>query len=216
MFGGNQNFDELKRQDYYGVFVSSAKSPADCTSTIDKLEEAGFAGSLTVYTPDFSGLNPEPYYVVTTGLYISESDAKQTLSGVKAAGFKDAYVKCAGSYIGDRYWYTMHDGEKIDVLKDGVMLRDVSLSIPYRTDGESVNADLLVTEDAVFDRSADLEFFGNYEKGDTPYEWIVRNYKLMHEDTDKYLMNGPALSGVFEVGLEDSTITTYYGSYWWD
>ena len=102
------------------------------------------------------------------------------------------------------------------MLSDGVMIRGVSLAIPYSTDGEPIDADLLVTKDTIFDRSADFEAFGNYEKGDTPYEWIVRNYKLMNDDPDEYLMNGPALSGIFEVGLDNNKITTYYGSYWWD
>lgn len=216
MFGGNQNYDELKRQEYYGVFVSSAKSSEGCTPTVDKLEEAGFVREPVVYTPDFSELNPQPYYVATAGMFTSENDANETLAKVKKAGFTDAYVKYAGTYIGEKYWYTMHGGEKIDVLKDGVMLGGVSLSIPYLTYGESINAYLLVTEDTVFDSSADLGSFGNYEKGDTPYEWIVRNYKLMNDDPDKYQMNGPALSGVFEIGLEDNKITTYYGSYWFD
>lgn len=216
MFGGNQNFDELKRQDYYGVFVSSSKSAEACTPAINKLEEAGFAGGFTVFTPDFNSLNPEPYYAVATGLFISERDAMEALSEVKAAGFTDAYVKYAGSYTGDRYWYTMRGGEKIDVLKDGVMLSGVSLTIPYHTDGEPVTAYLIVTRNTVFDKSADPESFGNYEKGDTPYEWIVRNYNLMSDDPDQYQMYGPALSGVFEVGLDDNKIRTYYGSYWWD
>ena len=38
----------------------------------------------------------------------------------------------------------------------------------------------------------------------------------MNDDPDEYLMNGPALSGIFEVGLDNNKITTYYGSYWWD
>ncbi len=96
------------------------------------------------------------------------------------------------------------------------MLNGVSLTIPYHTDGETVTADLIVTEDTVFDRSTDPESFGNYKKGDTPYEWIVRNYNLMKDDPDQYQMYGPALSGVFEVGLDDNKITAYYGSYWWD
>ena len=216
MFGDGQHYEELTLQDYYGVFVSSAKSLEGCTPTINRLEEAGIIESFTVYTPDFDHLNPEPYYVVTTGLYISENEAEEALSEVKAAGFKDAYAKYAGSYTGDRFWYTMHDSEKIDVLKDGVMLRGVSLTIPYRTDGEPVTAYLLVTEDTVFDRSTDLESFGNYKKGDTPYEWIIRNNNLMNDNPDRYQMYGEALSGVFEVGLDDNKITAYYGSYWWD
>ena len=153
---------------------------------------------------------------MTTGLYISESDAKEALAEVKEAGFPEAYVKNAGSYTGDRFWYTMRGSEEIEVLEDGVMLRGVSLSIPYFSDGEPVTVDLLVTEDAVFDKTAELEFFGNSKKGDTPYEWIVRNLNLMHDDPDQYLMNGPALLGIFEVDRDDNKVSTYYGSYWWD
>ena len=216
MFGGNADLEELTSQDYYGVFVSTSKASEKLEPVIDKLEKAGFTESCTVYTPDFSGLNPEPYYAATTGLYTSESGAKEVLSDVKAAGYNDAYVKYAGKYIGDRFWYVANGSEKIEVLKDGVMLRGVSLSIPYNSEGDAVAADLLVPRDSVFDGSADTESFGNCEKGDTPYEWIVRNYDLMKEDTDQYLMYGPALSGVFEVGIEDNKITKYYGSYWWD
>ena len=216
MYGGYQNYDELKSQDYYGVFVSASKDKDECAGAVEKLEGAGFNGSFLVYTPDFSGLNPEPYYAATTGLYTTESDAKETLSEVKASGFADAYVKHAGTYMGDKYWYTMYSGENITVLKDGVMLQDVSLSIPYPAMGEPVKCNLLVSGDAVFDASAETGSFGNYEKGDTPYKWIIRNYKLMSEDTDRYLENGPALAGVFEVSLENTKITSYYGSYWWD
>ena len=216
MYGISRDIGELTSQDYYGVFVSSSTAPEKLDPVMGKLEKAGFLESCTVYTPDFSGLNPEPYYVAVTGMYTSASDAGKVLFKVKDAGFKDAYVKYAGTYTGDKFLYTMHGGETVDVLKDGVMLRGVSLIIPYRTEGGEVTADLFVSKDAVFDKTADTASFGNYEKGDTPYEWIVRNYKLMNEDTDRYLMNGPALSGVFEVGIEDNKITTYYGSYWWD
>ena len=216
MFWGNADTCELTSKEHYGVFVSSAKSPEKLEPVMDKLEEAGFTECCIVYTPDLSGLNPEPYYVAATGLYSSEIRAEEVLSKVQAAGFKDAYAKNAGSYTGDRFWYTANGSETIEVLNDGVMLGNVSLTIPYRVEGDALTADLLVPKDAVFDGSADTGSFGNYEKGDTPYEWIIRNYDLMKEDTEQYLMNGPALSGVFEVGIKDNKITTYYGSYWWD
>ena len=161
-------------------------------------------------------LAEEPYYVAAAGLYSTKSRAEEVLSKVQAAGFKDAYAKNAGSYTGDRFWYTANGSETIEVLNDGVILGNVSLTIPYSVEGDALKADLLVPKDAVFDESADTGSFGNYEKGDTPYEWIIRNYDLMKEDTEQYLMNGPALSGVFEVGIKDNKITTYYGSYWWD
>lgn len=216
MYGSSQDYGELKSQDYFGVFVSSAKSPEDCSETINRLEEAGFSRSVIVYTPDFSNLNPEPYYSVTPGLYMSENSANEALSKVKAAGFTDAYVKNAGSYTGDRYWYTMNGSDRIDVLKDGLLLSGVSLTIPYPTVEESVTAYLLVTEDTVFDEAAVFESFGNYTMGDSPYEWMIKNYSLMNDNPDQYQAKGSPLSGVFEVGLENNKITTYYVCYWWD
>ncbi len=216
MFGQSTDISELTSRDYYGVFVSSAKDQAKLEPVIEKLERAGFEDSLAVYTPDFANLNPEPYYVAATGLYASESDAAEALSAVKAAGFKDAYLKYAGTYIGDRFRYTMIAPDNIEVLKDGVVLRGVSLTIPYYADGDAITADLFVSKDAVFDAAALTDTFGNYENGETPYEWLVKNFNLMNEDVDRYLMDGPALSGIFEVGIENNMIMKYYGSYWWD
>ena len=96
------------------------------------------------------------------------------------------------------------------------MLRGVSLTTPYASGADALTADLFVSKDAVFDPSADTGSFGNYEDGDTPYEWIVRNYDMMNEDGERYMMNGPALSGVFEVGIKNNMVMKYYGSYWWD
>ncbi len=112
-YGYDQDNEEPASQDYYGVFVSSSKDQDKCASVIEKLEKAGFTGSLVVYTPDFSGLNPEPYYVAATGLYASESDAEEALSKVKDAGFADAYMKHAGSYIGEESWNTRY-GDSIE------------------------------------------------------------------------------------------------------
>ena len=216
MFGGNTYYEDITSQDYYSVFVSSSKDRDQVEDFPEELEAAGITGSFLLFTPDFDQLNPEPYYAVATGLYTSEDDADKALSDVRAAGFTDAYVKPAGSYIGKKLWYTMLGDETIELLEDGVMLRGVSVTIPYPTDGDAVISDLFVPKNAVFDEAADTDSFGNYESGDTPYEWIIRNYELKNEDIDQYLMYGPALSGVFEVGIEDNRITKYYGSYWWD
>ena len=51
-----------------------------------------------VYTSDFEELNPEPYYVVTAGLFTTEEEANEALDKAKASGFTDAYVKYAGSH----------------------------------------------------------------------------------------------------------------------
>ncbi len=202
--------------EYYGVFVASFKTAEECVDTEMKLDDAGYVLCPVVYTPDFSNLNPEPYYVVTAGLYGSKEDAEETLSDVKAAGFKDAYIKNTGKYIGDRSWYWLYGGEQIEVSEDKVILHNLSVTIPYMVDDEPAKMNLTVDKDTVFDSSAEMQFFGNYEKGESPYEWIVKNYRSMSEDPDKYMESGPALTGIFEVGLDGDRVTRYYGSYWWD
>jgi hypothetical protein len=203
--------------DVYGVFVMSAKDKEKCVEMEMKLEDAGFDDDIMLYTPDFSGLNPEPYYVVSAGLFETETEANSRLKEVQAAGFKDAFVKLAGKYIGNRYNYTLFDSEDMEILKDCVIIHGVNVSIPYWIEGSnSVTMDLYVYEDAEFAADGDLDSFSNYEKGDTPYKWIVKNINLLKTDTDAYMAEGPALSGVFEVALEGNKITAYYGSYWWD
>lgn len=202
--------------EYFGVFIASYKNRDDCIKTEQKLEDAGYYYSPVVYTPDFSKLNPEPYYVVAAGLYDSQQDAEEMLAKVKADGFKDAYVKNAGTYTGDRSWYWLYGDEEIEILKDCVILHDVAVTIPYMTAGDAVKMDLYVDENAVFDESAEMDFFGNYEKGQTPYKWIVKNYNLLTEDPETYSANGPALNGIFEVTLDGDHVRSYYGSYWWD
>ena len=110
----------------------------------------------------------------------------------------------------------MHDADNIEVLKDCVVLRGVRLSIPYPGCALDHLTDLLVMKDTVFDSKAEMSSFGNYEKGDSPYEWIIRCLELKENDINMYLMYGPALSGVFEVSLDGNKIKAYYGSYWWD
>ncbi len=205
-----------KGGDHYGVFVMSAKDPDDCVGTEIKLEDAGFDDDLLIYTPDFSALNPEPYYVVSCGLFETKDEADRRLKEVVAAGFADAYVKPAGKYIGNKYLYTMYGTEGIEILKDCVILHDVDVSLPYPTGDDSSKMDLYVYENAQFDKDADTDTFANYEKGDTPYRWIVKNQELLRTDPDAYSLNGPALSGVFKVSIEGDEILSYYGSYWWD
>ena len=215
-YGKSYEIEDLKKTEYYGVFLSAFENPDDCADTESKLEEAGYMFCPVVYTPDFSELNPKPYYCVTAGLFTTQEKAEEVLADIKKAGFADAYVKNAGRYIGDTMQYLDYGSNEIEVLYDRVILRGVSVSIPYVTDADAVTTDLFVYKDAVFDSSAQMQYFGNYEKGDTPYEWIARNRELMTSDPDKYQENGPALAGVFEVSLDGRIVTAYYGSYWWD
>lgn len=201
--------------DVFGVFLGAYKSPRECDPLVEKLENAGYILTPVVYTPDFSELNPEPYYAVTAGLFSKRQDADSALEEVIAAGFKDAYVKYAGEYIGGRYYYTMTDDGNIDIYEDHVILRDVDVSLPYPV-GLRCNTDLVVDKNTVFSDSADMQFFGNYTDGMSPYEWIVKNREFMKDNPDKYISQGAALLGIFEVSLDGNKIDEYYGSYWWD
>ena len=146
----------------------------------------------------------------------SREVAFEALAEAKAGGFTDAYVKYAGSYTGDTIWYYMYGTDGIEILKDGIILHDVEVTIPYRTDGDPMKTDLFVSEDAVFDKKADTASFADYRKGDTPCKWIVRNYNLMNDDYDEYMSKGQILSGVFEVSVDGDIVKSYIQSFWWD
>jgi hypothetical protein len=90
----------LEGVEYYGVFVAAYKTEHECSDLKTDLLNKGFDAAV-IYTPDYSGLNPQPYYVVSPGLFTSEAEAKDCLALVKAAGYNDAYVKFAGEYIGN-------------------------------------------------------------------------------------------------------------------
>lgn len=208
--------DEVYDSDYYGVFVASFKEREQCLDTLVKLEAADYRLCPVVYTPDFTELNQEPYYVVTAGLFSTKDRAEETLEDVKKAGFNDAYVKYAGKYKGDKLWYTLYGGNNIEVKDSRIIIHDADVTIPYSSDATPVRMDLVIDKDTDFDIDADLHFFGNSESGDTPYDWIARNHRMINEDPEKYVESGPALSGIFLVKLDGNRIARYYECYWWD
>jgi|GEM_PF-3660929 len=91
---------EASQGNYYGIFAAASKDIDECTKIVDKLKDAGFQSTYIIYTPDFSKLNQEPYYAVTTGFYPTEQAAEEILASVKANGFADAYVRYTGTYAG--------------------------------------------------------------------------------------------------------------------
>ncbi len=219
-FGGGNVSDmepfELPTGSYYGAFVTAQKDANKCLDVLDKLSEAGIDAQV-LYTPDFAGLNPEPYYVVATRLYENEANVKELLDQIKAVGFSDAYIKETGAYIGKKFSYTMSGSEEIDISGDRIYLRGVAVSVPYWTSQEYSYVTLYIDKNSTrFAPDAELSGFANLEKGDTPYMWFTRNYEYLNNNADAYIANGPALLGVFEVGLDGNRITDYYGSYWWD
>ena len=66
-----------------------------------------------------------------------------------------------------------------------------------------------------------VEYIGDYNylanvKGSVNDLLREKNYEYMESDPDTYMSNGPALSGVFEVGIRGNHIERFFGSYWWD
>jgi hypothetical protein len=61
-----------------------------------------------------------------------------------------------------------------------------------------------------------MQFFGNYEDGDTVVEWYKKNLELYRKDPNGYSAEGMPLQGVFDVDCTGDHIDRFYGSYWWD
>jgi hypothetical protein len=80
----------------------------------------------------------------------------------------------------------MYSAEDIEVHNDKIILHDVEVSPPYDI-GSGCETDLVVDKNTIFDETANMQFFGNYEDGMSPYRWVLINYDLMNTDPDKYM-----------------------------
>ena len=222
-FGMNSGYWEEYVDDYangfYGIWTAAEK---DKDSAVEKARDLWFAGfdSYVAYSPEWADLNDDPYFCVTAGRYATEKEAKDALDELQADGYPDAYVKFSGAhdYIVVSY-YNYGDTDPV-VNGDSVILKNVTYGISYGYDPlygeESYVSDLVIDKDTVFDKNCETQFFGNYENGDTPLDWFLKNLDYMENDPDTYMSSGPALSGVFEVGITGNHIDRFFGSYWWD
>ncbi len=174
------------------------------------------------YSPEWENLNKEPYYCVTAGTFMHKNEADNALDSLKEKGYSGAYVKHTGYRKYMTVDYSVMGGPDATVTDDRVVIKDVPMAIPYEwnagyeSDEEGYTVSLVIDENTVFDDSCEMEFFGNYEKGDSPLEWFKKNYELMDAAPDLYSTNGMPLTGVFEVGINGSHIDRFFGSYWWD
>ena len=206
---------------FYGIWTSAGKDRKKAVDEAKKLNDLGY-DSYVCYSPEWENLNVDEYYCVTTGRYMSEKEAQDGIEDVKAAGFKDAYIKNSGKRKFTTINYYNYGDNDIEVYSDKVILKNVVFDISrswypeIENSGEQSKTDLIIDEDTVFDEKCDLSFFGNYEEGDIPLEWFKKNKEYMESDPDKYMSAGPALSGVFEVGIRGNHIERFFGSYWWD
>ena len=83
---------------FYGVGVGSFKDYNNAYNAFQDLYASGKTARI-IYTPDWSNLNPEPWYSVSLGTYWSEANAQLALSNAKTVN-ADAYIKYSGSYQG--------------------------------------------------------------------------------------------------------------------
>ena len=151
----------------------------------------------------------------------SEEEAEAALEAVKTS-YPDAYVKFTGVRKFISVVYINYGDTKFDVSSDKVVIKDAQVSetnvwYPGCEDvGTGYIMNLEIDRNTVFDDTCDTDVFANYEAGDKPIDWFIRNYDLSVNDPDAYIAEGPALSGVFEVGINGDHIDRFFGSYWWD
>ncbi len=205
---------------FYGIWIAAEKEQEKAVEKAQALYNQGFDSYVT-YSPEWEKLNSKPFYCVTAGRYGTEADANDALEAVKAS-YPDAYVKFTGARKFVTVVYINYGDVQFDVSPDRVLIKDVEVSetnvwYPGCEDvGTGYTMTLVLDRDTVFDDTCDTSFFANYEKGDKPLDWFIRSYDLSQNDPETYIADGPALLGVFEVGINGDHIDSYYGSYWWD
>ncbi|MCR4586708.1 MAG: SPOR domain-containing protein [Lachnospiraceae bacterium] len=218
---GSDQFADEYANGFYGVWIAAEKDREKAVDKAKELYDLDFE-SYVAYSPEWKDLNDDPYYCVTSGRYYDEQAAKDVLEEVKNAGYTDAYVKYTGTHDYMMICYTNYGNMEVEINDDSVVIKDMAFypelewSSSNYYGAPEYSADLVIDKDTVFADGCETEFFGNYEDGESPYDWFVKNYKLMESDADQYMSNGPALSGVFEVSLSGGHIERFYGCYWWD
>lgn len=83
---------------FYGIWCHAAKRLAEAQMYADNLTAQGYPAKVFL-TTEWSNLNTEPWYVVSVGVFYSESGAYNALPSVKSM-YGDAYVKFSGNYQG--------------------------------------------------------------------------------------------------------------------
>ena len=214
-----QTFGEYA-EGFYGVWIAADKDEEKAVEKAMALYDLGFDSYVT-YSPEWEKLNSKPFYCVTAGRYGSEAEAEAALEAVKTS-YPDAYVKFTGVRKFISVVYINYGDTKFDVSSDKVVIKDAQVSetnvwYPGCEDvGTGYIMNLEIDRNTVFDDTCDTDVFANYEAGDKPIDWFIRNYDLSVNDPDAYIAEGPALSGVFEVGINGDHIDRFFGSYWWD
>ena len=225
---GNTTAETAAPQPFYGIWCQATKSSDEAEKYAKRLRNNGFQAASVFLTSDWNNLNKEPWYVVTAGVYQTEKEAKNSLSRVRSY-YSDAYVKYSGTYVGKSYINSSQKaapaGEKASGTKrislvissmDQIIEKNDQIVLQGKTFEPDKSMQLVADNKTVFDASAEMQFFGNYEDGDTVVEWYKKNLELYRKDPDGYSAKGMALLGVFDIDCTGDHIDRFYGSYWWD
>lgn len=96
--GQNEPAQQSVTTPFYGIWCYGGKSEEDADAYAQSMRSSGYDAQVFV-TTDWSNLNPEKFYVVTAGIYQSESEANAALASAQSF-CADAYVKYSGDFQG--------------------------------------------------------------------------------------------------------------------
>lgn len=94
---------------FYGIWVTATKSSQEAKSQLKTVKRKGFKKAKIYITSNWSNLNSDKYYVISTNKYRSKASAKKALPNVKRY-YKGAYVKYTGSYRSGLKYTKLPDG----------------------------------------------------------------------------------------------------------
>ena len=83
---------------FYGIWVLGTKDESEAIKEVGRLKSHQLPAGVYL-TTDWSNLNKEPWYVVSSGEFATKEEANIALEKVQAAGYKDAYIKYTGDYL---------------------------------------------------------------------------------------------------------------------
>ncbi|AKT48276.1 hypothetical protein ADJ70_03745 [Olsenella sp. oral taxon 807] len=86
---------------FWGVWTFASKSASEAMERATSMTAKGFDSTVEL-TTDWSNLNDEEWYVVTTGMWRDREEAESMASSLRLAGYSDAYAKYSGEYVGDK------------------------------------------------------------------------------------------------------------------
>ncbi len=92
---------------FYGIWIFASEDRDEAENRKKDAISKGFAAEILV-TTDWSNLNDQKWFVVTTGIYQNEKAAKDELNHVLDS-YPDAYIKYTGNFVQD---YIISDSDK--------------------------------------------------------------------------------------------------------